>query len=179
MLSNFGCRQIPSPSTLSQTVADIARFVFLSTPMSALCTIHSGIPSSHKAFWCSKSPSDLHCLYQALTATPAKVLNFLEEPYCVNKARKMVFGYLRQYTGSMTLDQLRLFLRFATGSSVFTASKLEVQFNMLFGLARRPIAHTCSNLLELSATYVSYPEFVKEFNLVLSDETYTWIMDAL
>lgn len=60
-----------------------------------------------------------------------------------------------------------------------TASKLDVQFNMLSGIARRPIAHTCSNMLELPATYGSYPEFVKEFQQVLSDETYSWIMDAL
>ena len=79
----------------------------------------------------------------------------------------------------MTLDQVRVFLRFATGSSGRTSQKLEFQFNMLSGLSRRPIAHTCSSILELSATYNSYPEFVKEFRLVLSDDTYTWIMDAL
>ena len=36
-----------------------------------------------------------------------------------------------------------------------------------------------TNMLELPATYGSYPEFVKEFQQVLSDETYSWIMDAL
>jgi len=56
---------------------------------------------------------------------------------------------------------------------------MEVQFNMLTGIARRPIAHTCSNLLELPATYSSYSDFVKEFKLVLSDETYAWFMDAI
>ena len=90
-----------------------------------------------------------------------------------------MFNYLRQYIGNMTLEELRLFLRFVTGSSVCSATKIEIQFNMLSGLARRPISHTCSNLLELSATYLSYPEFVKDFKHVLSDKTYTWIMDSL
>ncbi len=49
VLSNYGFRQIPSPSTLSQIVSETARFVFLSSPMSASCTIHSGIPFNHKA----------------------------------------------------------------------------------------------------------------------------------
>lgn len=97
VLCNYGCRQIPSPSTLSQIVADIARFVFLTNPMSALCMINSGIPSQHHPFWSSKSPADLYHLYQALTATPTKVLSLIDKPYCANQAQKLVFGYLRQY----------------------------------------------------------------------------------
>ncbi len=191
VLSAYGCRQIPSPSNLSKIIADIAQFVFLVNPMSALSMIYSGIPPQHQSYWSVKSlpeyqsywsvksPSDLYHLYQSLTATPSKVISLLNEPYCTNQAQKTVYGYLRQYIGSMTLDQVRLFLRFVNGSSVCTVEKLEVQFNMLSGLARRPIAHTCSNILELSATYQSYSEFMKEFQQVVSDETYSWIMDAI
>ncbi len=70
---------------------------------------------------------------------------------------------------STTVDDLR------SSPSILEicVEKLEVQFNMLSGLARRPIAHTCSNILELPATYQSYPEFMKEFQQVLSDETYS------
>ena len=50
VLSNYGCRQIPAPTNLSQTVTDIARFLFLTTPMSAICMINSGIPSLHQPF---------------------------------------------------------------------------------------------------------------------------------
>lgn len=76
----------------------------------------------------------------------------------------------------MSLEQVR---RFVTGSSVCIAGKLEVEFNGFTGLARRPIAHTCSNCLELSAAYTSYPEFEREFQLILSNETFTWVMDAI
>ena len=179
VLSNYGCRQMPSPTNLCQIVTDTARFLFLTTPMSALCMINSGIPSLHLPFWTTKSPQDLYHIYQTLTATPAKVLNLLEDPYCLNKAQRMVFGYLQQFIGSMTFEEVRVFLRFVTGSSVCTGKKIEVTYNTLSGAARRPIAHTCSNMLELPATYHCYPEFVKEFKLVLSDDTYTWIMDSL
>lgn len=176
VLSNYGCWQIPAPTNLSQTVTDIARFLFLT---SAICMINSGIPSLHQPFWCTKSPQDLYHIYQTLTATPVKVLNLLEDPYCINKAQRTVFGYLQQFIGSMTLEEVRVFLRFVTGSSVCTGKKIEVSYNTLSGIAQRPIAHTCSNMLELPATYQCYPEFVKEFKLVLSDDTYTWIMDSL
>lgn len=104
VLCTYSCRQIPSPSSLSQTIADLARFVFLTNPMSALCMINSGIPSPHQRFWSSKSLVYVHCLYRSLTGTPAKVLSLHNEPYRANKAQKLVFGYLRQYIGSMTLD---------------------------------------------------------------------------
>ena len=79
----------------------------------------------------------------------------------------------------MTIEEVRLFLRFSTGSTVCTSGKLEVQFNMLSGIACRQIAHTCSNLLELPATYSTYQEFVKEFKQVLADNNYAWFMDAI
>ena len=149
VLSNYGCRELPSPSNLSQLLANIARFIFLTTPMSASSMIYSGIPSQHQYFWQAKSPSDLHQFYQTLSATAIKVLSLLEDPVCMNKAQRLEFNYLRQYIGNMTLEEVCLFLRFVTGSSVCTATKIELQFNMLSGFGRRPIAHTCSNLLEL------------------------------
>ena len=72
-----------------------------------------------------------------------------------------------------------MFLRFVSGSSVCSTENISIQFNMLAGLGRRPIAHTCSNLLELPCTYTSYIEFEKEFEFVLSDSTYSWIMDSV
>ena len=179
VLSAFGCRQIPTTDSLPHNLAQIAKFVFQSKPMLAVTEIHSGIPQAHRPFWQSKSPDDLHQLYQALAVTPAKVLALFDEPVFMNKAQEVVYGYLRQFVGNMTLDQVRVFLRFVSGSSVCTAENLKVEFNSMSGFARRPIAHTCSNTLELPATYISYPEFEKEFRLILTNDTFTWIMDAL
>ncbi len=79
----------------------------------------------------------------------------------------------------MTQTQVKSFLRFVTGSSVCSVQALEIQFNTLSGLARGPIAHTCSNILELSSTYMSFHDFEQESRLMLSDEKYSWIMDAI
>ena len=47
--------------------------------------------------------------------------------------------------------------------------RVVVTFNALSGEMRRPIAHTCSNTLELSCTYTSYQELKRELNLVLQN----------
>lgn len=39
-----------------------------------------------------------------------------------------------------------------------------VTFTQLEGIARRPIAHTCNYILEISSTYQSFPELREEFN---------------
>ena len=56
---------------------------------------------------------------------------------------------------------------------------IDIVFNSLDGLARRPIRHTCSAILEISSTYASLPEFVAEFRAVLSDPVYSWRMDSV
>ena len=55
----------------------------------------------------------------------------------------------------MRMDEIRHFLsEFTTGSSVLIAEKITISFNALSGISRRPIAHTCSCVLELIAFYL-------------------------
>ena len=67
-----------------------------------------------------------------------------------------VFHYLKTYIRGCKQEELHLFLRFMTGSSVLIGKKL---FNSLSGLGRRPISHTCDSNLELPINYSSFPEF--------------------
>ena len=78
----------------------------------------------------------------------------------------------------MKLEELRLFLRFITGSSVCIDKKIEITFNNLTGAARRPIAHTCSCMLEIPLSYATYLEFSDEFSKILTSEM-LWAMDAI
>ena len=93
--------------------------------------------------------------------------------------QERVLTYLRQYVGSMSNEDLGQFLRFITGSSVCMPQKVDdVIFNTLTGVARRPIAHTCEPSLELSSTYSTFVEFVREFRACISN-TLAWEMNAL
>ena len=119
-------------------------------------------------------------LYKALNATTSAVLRVVEEPFDMNYAEERVFGYLLSVIGSLKQNELRLFLRFVTGSSVLIAKVIKVTFNNLSGLARRPTSHTCDCQIELPVSYETYPEFEMEFNKVLaSDFSCVWAMDAV
>ena len=72
-----------------------------------------------------------------------------------------------------------LFLHFVTGSFVTNVSSIMTSSNNFDGLARRPIAHTCTGLLEVSSTYNIFFYFESEFRAVLSDPYFSWRMDAI
>ena len=72
----------------------------------------------------------------------------------------------------MKINEVQRFLRFVTGSSVCLAERITVQFNGLSGLARRPIGHTCPDMLKISTNYDTYLDFTTEFNRVLNDDEY-------
>ena len=56
--------------------------------MSAIGTINSGIPLTHKPFWESMTLYEFARIYKIITATPAKVLSLVEEPLFLNQSEK-------------------------------------------------------------------------------------------
>ena len=177
ILSRSGIKQLPTPKNIQQHLLKAAKYEFINKPFAALTAINQGIPSTHYSFWQSMGIVGLWKLYLALSVTPTKVLEFIQEPECCTSHHSRVFDYLTQMIGSMNQDELRTFLRFVTGCSV-CIGPIEVIFNSLSGFARRPIAHTCSCQLELPSTYVTYMDFCTEFQSVLSTSEW-WRMDAL
>ena len=79
----------------------------------------------------------------------------------------------------MNGENMQKFLRFVTGASVAVCAMITVEFNSLSGLARRPIAHTCLPMIELSICYDTYVKFAREFEKILAEEFYTWIFDSV
>ena len=65
----------------------------------------------------------------ALSATPEKVMDLLQEPKLVYQDQQRVVGYLQQYMGNMKLEEVCRFLRFPTGSSVCTPNPIIICFN--------------------------------------------------
>ena len=81
----------------------------------------------------SGSLQELFDLYVALNATPAVVLDRIQEPEQANsaQARILIFGYLTRLAGNMKKDELSRFLRFVTGSSVVIEKRINIRFNKL------------------------------------------------
>ena len=181
ILSRFGCRQIPKPSNLVTLIEQVVRYEFCIKPAAAIALLHSGIPLNHATFWATKTASDIQSLHHRLTATPSKVISKLDLSEASNPSEERVCGYLMTMIGNMQPLELRLFLRFITGASVCIAPKIEITFNSLSGLARRPIAHTCDFNLELSTAYTNYDDFYGDLKSILTStgEEFSWRMDAL
>lgn len=178
ILSRFGCRDVPTPQNLDDLLRSLAEHQFRLQPYAALSAMNGGVPEKHKPFWQAMGVGNLYCLCDALTAKPIKILDQIMEPDFNNPNEQRVFGYLQQYVGNMKLDEAKKFLRFITGSSVLTSDPINVSFNALTGITRRPIAHTCSNMLELPHTYNTFLEFVEEFTALLGSE-HCWRMNSL
>lgn len=178
ILSRFGCRQIPKPSSLISEVEQLAAYEFCTKPAAGITLMNSGL--AFRDFWTRKEPSDVHSLHSRLTASASKIISILDIGSS-NPSEERVGDYLTTMLGNMPLEGLRLFLRFVTGASVCVAPKITVTFNNLSGLARRPIAHTCNYLLELPTSYVNYDDFATEFKAILSstENEFVWRMDAV
>ena len=101
LLSRFGCRQIPTPNNIQQLIIDVARHEFLVKPLGALYALHSGVPQVHQGFWSQFSLQELFALYATLNATPAIVLDRIEEPEQANSAQTRIFSYLIQFIGNI------------------------------------------------------------------------------
>ena len=179
ILSCHGCRAIPQPFTLVQLLVQGSRYTFLIQPAAALHIMNGGIPSKHLPFWKRMTVDNFYSIYSSLSVSKAKILNLLIEPKFLSVPEDEVYQYLKRFIGNMSGDELRTFLRFVTGSLVISVLNIDVIFNSLNSLGRRPVSHTCSATLELSSTYKSLPEFVAEFCAVLSDPVYSWRMDAV
>lgn len=114
---------------------------------------------------------------KSLQVTTKKVLAALdfEDPH--HKAAKHLMRYIRE----LTPDLLKKFLRFCTASDLMLMDtdgsyrKIQVRLIDQKGFGRRPVAHTCGQILDLPKTYDTFPEFRSEFNAVLESDI--WVMD--
>lgn len=179
ILSRFGCRDVPTPGNLKRILSSLAQHQFRSQPFAAISIMNTAIPEKHMRFWHGIDASDFYDVYTSLTASPSKVLEKIMEPLFNNPNEQRIFMYLQQYIGEMKLDDVKRFVRFITGSSVLTNEDISISFNALTGASRRPIAHTCSNSLELPYTYNTFLEFVEEFSTLLNNEEYCWVMNSV
>ena len=157
----------------------VAQFEFCCKPAAAVSMMHSGIPISHSSFWKSQGVEGRHLLYGILTVSPKKVMEVLDVTLAVNPAEERIAGYLVEMIGNMSTDVLQRILRFTTCSSVLTVKTINVVFNRLDGLGRRPCAHTCDCTLELPVAYQNYSDFHTEWMAILNSNDMCWKMDCI
>lgn len=123
--------------------------------------------------------SEFQGIYKSLIPTTKKILALLSFPDVVSGGQSDTILYLKKFIKEMELEILKSFVRFCTGSDLLVKDVdcIKVTFCHLEGLSRRPVAHTCGCVLELSDNYVNFPEFRAEFNAVLRSGI--WTMDIV
>ena len=178
ILGRMGCRKIPTPGQIKKLITDVAHYELCIKPSSAMHSLRAGVPAEYYPFWKDFSVQKLYGLYKALNITPESVINSLTISDELNANQSRVFSYLKTFIGNLADRDLTNFARFVTGSSVMLDKTISVSFNSTVGLARRPISHTCSCILELSTTYLTYPVFGEEFLTILRSDI-AWPMDGV
>ena len=163
VLVRFGCREIPTKETIRTLLIRISRYELLSKHLAAVTLMNSGIPSAHKVWWQRKSVDEVHKVYMALTATPAKVLQVIYAETS-NQSEERIMIYLRQFIGGMKQDMVRRFLRFTTGSSVYLARSINIAFSKSSGFSRHPVSHTCFVPLNYQQPITAIQNSLMNFN---------------
>ena len=123
------------------------------------------------------SKERLSSLYTELFPKPRRVAQILKFPDAMSADELAVSNHLRRFVRELDENLLKRFLRFCTGSDLLLGKDIEVSFVNVTGLARRPVAHTCSCLLELPKTYENFPQFRSEFLSILNANV--WVMDII
>ncbi|KAJ7380549.1 hypothetical protein OS493_009016 [Desmophyllum pertusum] len=172
-LSLYNVRKVPSGQQLETTILDIARCEFLVKPQAIMRAFKSGMFDCKPEPWSTVRQDELVNLYDILNVEPDKVSEMVvpsEFDQSLNQAKDRVFNFLIRFLKSCTKEMAIAFLRYCTGSNVMVVPRIEVSFVDVSGLARRPVAHTCTARLDLSTSYESYASFCREFSKILTNE---------
>nr|XP_046264634.1 uncharacterized protein LOC124069480 [Scatophagus argus] len=171
LFSRMGSHSLPSEDNLRSAILTMAHKVLLQEPKFIIDCFHSCM---HNVEPMPITKDSIIELYETKRATNKKVAKIIKpSSENLNQQEQTALNHLLRYVRSIDQRKLEIFLRFCTGSTVLCKDTIEVTFNKLCGLSRRPVAHTCGAVLELPCTYNSYPEFRAEFDNILSNDCFT------
>ena len=170
MYSMFGFLEEPKAAEFEDQIKTIARSELVDKPATLVQLVRNGIPASHMdVFWNMLTVPMIEHLFECQMPTPSKVIGVLKvEKDYLEPVEEQTLYLLKQFLSNLDVDDLCTFLLFVTGSIV-QPQKITISFTKLHGIERRPIAHTCSNTLDLPITYTSYQDMKREFRSVLEN----------
>lgn len=174
LFSRMGSYRLPPKENVRSAILTMAHKVLLQEPKFIIDCFHSIIPTGK----INLNKQRIQEIYEAKKATNKKVAQMIKPAKdSLNQQEQATLNHLQRYVKSLDQRKLETFLRFCTGSTIVSKDKIEVIFNGICGLGRRPVAHTCGAVLDIPYTYNSYPEFRAEFDHVLNGDCFA--MDIL
>lgn len=172
-LCSYDCKKLPNKENIRQIINEVAHQELIQRP-EYVANCWREVISPLRAYFIT--PESLDQFYERLVPNTSKVVNSLQAE-CKSDAERECLKYLKKYIRGLEHSKLTKFLKFVTGSELMIFDRIEVTFNQLEKAGRRPVAHTCNFLLEVPATYQSYPEMREEFNSILSANS--WEIDIV
>ncbi|XP_070543895.1 uncharacterized protein [Ptychodera flava] len=173
VLDGHQCKKDPSTANIRDIVIEIAHKELIQEPMFVIESWRAILRSVANTI----GNMSLLDLYEEKKPTTRKVVKMLSFPDPISVEATTMANHLRRYIREVDGPTLKRFLRFCTGSDIMPDDPIKILFVNLEGIQRRPVAHTCSNLLELPLHYESYPDFRADFNAVLNSGV--WLMDIV
>lgn len=167
--------EVPKAGEFKQQILAIAEHTILDKPKDLVLLMRDGIPLDLlMTVWRPLTRELLHKLLRKETPTVEKLLAVIqtEDNYNLTNKEERVLHFFKSYICSLKEDNdmLTKLLVFITGSAN-APNCIKVTFNnVLDPLLRRPIAHTCSNNIELASSYSTYQQFKKEMTAYLRNE---------
>ncbi|KAI4802712.1 hypothetical protein KUCAC02_006291 [Chaenocephalus aceratus] len=170
VLDSYGCRRKVSAENLPKIIEEIANKEMVQKPMFVIDCWRE-MNDQHL----NLSPEALTKLLSDLQPTTKKVCKLLKFDVDLTTNQKEVANHLKRFIRELDESKLQKFLRFCTGSDL--TDRIYVGFEKMTEFTRRPIAHTCGNILHIADSYENFPDFRSEFNAVL--ESNVWVMDIV
>ncbi|XP_071842527.1 uncharacterized protein [Apostichopus japonicus] len=166
-----GLLEVPKRDEIRDQLLAIATEKLVKSPSRFYALMREGIPEAHLGlFWRHLSLEHVSYIMDSQRPTPSRVVEALRTADDLRPQEECVLYFLTEYIRSHDTDDLLNFLLFATASIHLPEGGITVSFVATSGLLRRPVAHTCSNTLEISTAYNSSQEFKREMNLYLRDK---------
>ena len=164
-LSSYKCSLSPSKENIMQIVSELAHQEIVQKPR-YIMNCWAPIVKSLITFPEFTSVTALENLYEVKRPTAKKKIKLIKSEPATEQERQCL-DHLQKYIRSLSGETLSLFVQYISGSNVIAFDRIEVGFTTLGGTARRPIAHTCGQLLEIPSTYQSYNELSEKFSELL------------
>jgi len=172
VLQEFNCRSMVHEQNIKDIISEIAHKEVIQNPKYIIDIWSEELKNKMKL-----SKYSLEEEYKNKIPTPTNILKNLCCPEKDdNEIKRKIFGFLKKFIREADLKLCTKLLRFITGADIIT-STININFNSVQDcFSRSPVAHTCTNTLDLPLTYDSFIDFRCEFTSLLSSNI--WVMDV-
>ncbi len=171
VLSSHSCTVLPNENNLQNILEEIAHKEMVQQPAYIIKCWRPILRSVGE----NMTAESLDKITENLQPKARNVAKSLKFPQTMSPSETTVSNHLLRFVRERDQKELGLFLRYCTGSDLFLSKTIQVTFTEMNEFSRRPIAHTCSQHLELANDYSTYAEFRVEFCSVLNSGV--WVMD--